>query len=165
MLFATFFGLWNLDIGRSLYPQMCLSQHISTLQAQFLEYYIALFHLAILTFKCDDHDCRIMLCICKTLYSCLAHLRRTINVRNSLVDAFATFIILSMNKIGYTSFNQCMYNYSPYGNYSTSSFNRVFWMGSSSLCSGSSCTHCCLDFDSNNAPLPLPSEIFSNLSE
>ena len=99
MLFATFFGLWNLDIGRSFYPQMCLSQHMSTLQAQFLEYLIALFPLAILIFiifsvKLYDHDCRIMFCICKPLYSCLARLRRTINVRNSLVDAFATFIIL-----------------------------------------------------------------------
>ena len=47
-IFATFFGLWNLDICRSCLPQICLSPNMTTLQAQLLEYVIAFFPLTIL---------------------------------------------------------------------------------------------------------------------
>ena len=130
-LFATLYGLWNLDIARSFYPQMCLGSNMSTLQAQFLEYIVALFPLATLilitvSVKLYDRGYRIIFCVCKPLCSCLAHLRRTINIRTSLIDAFATFIILSINKIGYTSFIILLpvYVHSPYGNYSTSVYTQ-----------------------------------------
>ena len=129
-LFATFFGLWNLDICRSCFPSICLSANMTTLQAQFLEYIIALFPLTILlvvffSVKLYDRGCRIIFCVCRPVHSCFAHLRRTIDVRTSLIDAFATSIILSLSKIGYTSFRilQPVYVYSPDGRYSVFAFN------------------------------------------
>ena len=123
--FAAFFGLWNLDILRSFYPQMCLGSNVTTLQAQFMEYGIALFPLVILLFivvnvSLYNRGNRFIFCICRPIHSCLARFRRTIDTRNSVIDAFATFIILSMNKIGFASFNilQPVYVYSPTGNYS-----------------------------------------------
>ena len=121
-LFATFFGLWNLDVLRVFYPQMCISPHMTTLQVIFLEYAIGLYPLFLLgvTFflvRLYDRGCRIVFCICRPLCACLAHLRRGANVRASLIDAFATFVILAQIKIGYTTFLiiQTVKVFSPYG--------------------------------------------------
>ena len=125
-LFAAFFGIWNLDIFRSFYPQMCLSPHMSTLQAKFLEYLVAVFPLAILlvvyiSINLYYHRGYRILCICRPLIFGLARLRHTIDIQYSLVDAFSTFIILSVIKIGYTTFIilQPVHIYSPQGNYTT----------------------------------------------
>ena len=103
-LFATFFGLWNLDVLRAFYPQMCISPHMTTLQVIFLEYAIGLYPLFLLgvTFflvRLYDRGCRIVFCICRPLCACLAHLRRKVDVQASLIDAFATFIILAQSSI------------------------------------------------------------------
>ena len=128
-IFATFFGLWNLDICRALYPYICFSSNMSTIQAQFLEYIIALFPISLLItvyfcVKLYDRGCRVVFCLCRPVHSCLARLRRIINVQSSLIDAFATFIILSQNKIGHTSFLilQPAFVYYPHGNYHVSSY-------------------------------------------
>ena len=121
-LFATFFGLWNLDVLRVFYPQMCISPHMTTLQVIFLEYAIGLYPLFLLgvTFflvRFYDRGCRIVFCICRPLCACLAHLRRKVDVQASLIDAFATFIILAQIKIGYTTslIIQPVNVFSPYG--------------------------------------------------
>ena len=124
-VFATFFGLGNLDIFRSVYPDMCLSPHMSTLQAKFLEYVIALFPLVVLLvvyfgIKLYNKGYWIVFCLCRPVISCLARLRQRVDIQTSLVDAFATFIILAINKIGCTSFIilQPVYVSSLKGNYS-----------------------------------------------
>ena len=123
-IFAASFGLWNLDILRSFYPQMCLSPNMSTLQAKFVEYIVALYPLVILLVvffcvKLYNHGYRVIFCLCRPVTTFLARLRQTVNVQASLIDAFATFIILSVNKVGYTSFIilQPMHLFSPTGNF------------------------------------------------
>ena len=145
--FATFFGLWNLDIFRAFYPQMCISPHMTTLQVIFLEYAIGLYPLFLLgvTFflvRLYDRGCRIVFCICRPLCACLAHLRRGANVRASLIDAFATFVILAQIKIGYTTFLiiQAMKVFSPYGEHEQYVYiDASVKYGASALCSTSSC--------------------------
>ena len=107
-VYATFFGIWNLDFFRSLYPSMCLTPHMTTLQAIFLEYCIGLYPLAVLALTCVsvkvyDRTCGAGLCDCRLCYSCSTYLRRRCDIRSSLIDAFATFLILSYVKIGYTT--------------------------------------------------------------
>ena len=107
-IFATFFGVWNLDFFRSFHPQMCLSPHMSTLQAKFLEYSVALFPLVLLLVvytsdKLYYRGNRFVFYLFRPLVSCLARIRQTIRIKTSLIDAFATFIILAIVKIGYTS--------------------------------------------------------------
>ena len=127
--FATFFGLGNLDIFRSVYPEMCLSPHMSTLQAKLLEYVIALFPLVVLLLvyfgiKLYDKGYWIVFCVLRPVISCLARLRQRVDIQTSLIDAFATFIILAINKIGCTSFIilQPVYVYSLSGNYNVSAY-------------------------------------------
>ena len=107
-VYATFFGIWNLDFFRSLYPALCLSSHMTTLQAAFLEYCIGLYPLALLALtyvlvKVYDRTCGAGLCNWRPCHSCFAYLRRNVDIRSSLIDAFATFLILSYIKIGYTT--------------------------------------------------------------
>ena len=125
-LFSAFFGLWNLDIFRSFYPQMCLGPHISTLQAKYLEYLVALFPLVILlgvyiSIHLYYHHGYRVFCVCKPVIFGLARLRHTIDIQASLIDAFSTFIILSVIKVGYTSFIilQPVHIYSPDGSLTT----------------------------------------------
>ena len=126
-LFVTFFGMWNLDLFRAFFPSICLTSQMTTLQAYFLEYTIGLYPLGILIIiilcvNLYDRGCRVVFCVCRPLHSCLAHLRRAVDVRASLIDAFATFIVLSQNKIGYTSFQilQPVYIYFTNGTYESS---------------------------------------------
>ena len=131
-LFASFFGLWNLDVFRSFYPHICLSPHMSPLQANLIEYSTALFPLVILIAVYalvnvyHRRGYRSIFCVCRPVISCLARLRQTIDIKTSLIDAFATFIILSIIKIGYTSFIilQPVHVFTPYGNYTTKAFTN-----------------------------------------
>ena len=129
-LFASFFGVWNLDMLRSFYPQMCLSPHMSTLQAKMMDYLVALFPIVILfmmyalvnLYYCCGY--RIIFCVCRPIILCLARIRQTIFVGTSLIDAFATFIILSVIKTGYTSFVilQPVSIFTPDGNHTTRAY-------------------------------------------
>ena len=103
--FATFFGVWNLDIFRTLYPSICLSSHMTSLQATFLEYTIGLYPLVIvaviyLIVRIYDHCFPIMRHNCRRC-CCVPFLRR-FEIRSSLIDAFATFLVLAYVKIAYT---------------------------------------------------------------
>ena len=103
-LFAAFFGLWNLDVLRAFYPQICISPHMTTLQVIFFEYTIGLYPLFLLCVifflvRLYDRGCRIVFCICRPLCACLAHLRRGAHIQDSLIEAFATFVILAQSKL------------------------------------------------------------------
>ena len=171
-LFTVFFGLWNLDIGRSFYPPICLSPNMSTLQAQFLEYFNALFPLAVLfaiasSVRLYDRGNRIIFLVWRPVNSCFARLR---SIQTSLIDAFATFIILSHSPricfLFSTSTSICIFSqWRIQGVIIPRPYLYIFWMGSSAVCSLSSSTLCCLHCDSTATSLSLPSEILSGLSE
>ena len=107
-LFATLFGVWNLDFFRSVYPPMCLSPNMTNLQVAFLDYSIGLYPLFMvvliyLTVRLHDHGCGAVLWTCAPLHRCCAPLLRRLDIRSSLIDAFSTFLVLAYVKIGYTS--------------------------------------------------------------
>jgi len=107
-LFATLFGVWNLDFFRSVYPPMCLSPNMTNLQVAFLEYSIGLYPLLMvvliyLMVRLHDHGCGAVLWTCAPLHRCCAPLLRRLDIRSSLIDAFSTFMVLAYVKIGYTS--------------------------------------------------------------
>ena len=121
-LFSTFFGVWNLDFFRSFYPPVCLSSHMTSLQAIFLEYTIGLYPLLMIVViyvivQLYDHRCTRVRHNCR-LCCCVPLLRR-FDIRSSLIDAFATFLVLAYIKIGYTSVSILMPTavYTPDGAY------------------------------------------------
>ena len=96
---ASLLGFWNLDFFRTLYSPFCLHPNMSTLQVLALDYIIAAYPLlliAVTYFLVELHDrnCRIIVWLWKPFRRCFIHIGRMF-VRTSLVEAFASFLLLS----------------------------------------------------------------------
>ena len=97
-----FYSVWNLDIFRPVLPNICLN--VTTLQALALEYLIALYPFILILFSyllVVLHDRRIafIVTVWKPFSKVLAKFRKSWNIRTSILDSFATFFLLSYNKI------------------------------------------------------------------
>ena len=100
---STLYGVWNLDFFRSLFPPFCLHPSLATLHVLSLDYIIAVYpmFLILITYVCvvlHDHS-RIVILLCSPFHRCVAKLRREWRLKQSLVDVFATFLLLSYVKI------------------------------------------------------------------
>ena len=108
-LITTVYGIWNLDFGRSLYEPFCLHPDLSTHQVIALDYLIAVYPLLLilltyLLVKLHDNY-RLVVIICKPFYCCIRCIRKEWNAKASLIDIFATFILLSNVKLLNVSFD------------------------------------------------------------
>ena len=116
ILVLSIFGIFNLDFLRYGISPFCISKSLTTLQAQLLEYAIAVYPLLILTVTyifVELHDRGN--CIIATLWNpfrkvsrlkCLQHL----NVKYSLIITFATFLLLSYTRILFISAGILLYS-------------------------------------------------------
>ena len=107
-LAIAFITIWNLDFFRSLYGYICIHPDLNYQHILLLEYAIGIYplFLILLTFiliKMHDNFALVVR-LWKPFHRCLALFRRQWNIRNYLVHAFATFIVLSYVKILNTSF-------------------------------------------------------------
>ncbi len=111
-IIATLYGVWNLDFFRTLYPDMCIC--LTTLQVISLDYIIAIYPLllmvlTLLLFKLHFHDCRIIRCVWYPFYRCLSCINRDWGKQLSMIDVFATFLLLSYGRVMSVSFNLLIY--------------------------------------------------------
>ena len=105
----TIYGIWNLDFFRTLIPYICVSAKIDTLQAFTLDYAIAVYPLILLaityvTLTCNITN-RVISFMCRPFNRCAEHFRSQLDVRTSVVEAFATFLLLSYVKLLSVSFD------------------------------------------------------------
>ena len=103
-------GIWNLDFFRLLYPPFCIHPQMTTLQVLVLDYAIAVYPLLliIITYffvKLHDHNFRLIVWLWKPFHRCFVCFRREWNIKNSLIDAFCTFLLLSYFKFLSVSFD------------------------------------------------------------
>ena len=110
-------SIWNLDFFRLAYTPFCLHPDASTLQILSLDYIIAAYPLAliILTYtlvRLHYHNCALVVWLWRPFIGCFARCRRQWNIQNSLVDAFATFLLLSYVKFLSVSFDILMPTFS-----------------------------------------------------
>ena len=101
-LFATLYGIWILDYFRTLYPDICL--RVTTLQALSMDYLIAFYPLILITITymaitLHSKGCTIIACMWNPIERCLLKLKDKENIKTSMIDVFATFFMLSYNKI------------------------------------------------------------------
>ncbi len=101
-IFMLFYSFWNLDIFRSVLPNICLN--ITTLQALALDYLIAFYPFLLILIshviiKLHDSQVSIITIIWKPFQVLLATFRESMDVRTSVIDSFATFFFLSHIKI------------------------------------------------------------------
>ena len=98
---ATVYGIWNLDFFRTVIPPICLP--LNTLQILALDYLVALYPLLLLIasyafLSAYEKEFRIVVWLWRPFHKCLARFRRPWNIRHSIIDAFATFLLLSYMK-------------------------------------------------------------------
>ena len=102
-LIFSLYGVWNLDFFRTVYTPFCLHPDLTSLQVLILDYAVAVYPLLLIlvTYICVTlHDrYRVLVLLWGPFYRCLACIRREWHIRRSLVDAFATFLLLSYVKI------------------------------------------------------------------
>jgi hypothetical protein len=97
-----FFSFWNLDVLRSILPDICLN--ITTLQALALEYLIALypFLLILISYLIIELHDRKFVCVVtawKPFKKILTLIHMTYDIRTSVIDSFATFFLLAHVKM------------------------------------------------------------------
>ena len=100
LLLASLYGIWNLDFLRFVYTPFCLQPHTQTLYVIALDYLIAVYpllliavsYLLVLLYDCNI---QIIVWLLKPFVSFFIKFRRVWSIKSSLVDAFATFLLLS----------------------------------------------------------------------
>ena len=107
---ATCYGIWNLDVFSYVIPPFCIKEGMSTLTAIALEYTVALYPIlfTVVVYYCitlHDNGCRVLVCCWKPFHWCFARFRGTWELKGSVVNAFATFLLLSYSKICSISFS------------------------------------------------------------
>ena len=107
---SAYFGIWNLDFFRLFYSPFCLYPNASTLQVLSLDYIIAVYPLLLIVFTytlvtLHYKNCKLVVWLWRPFIGCFARCRRQWDIQNSLVDAFATFLLLSYVKLLHVSFD------------------------------------------------------------
>ena len=102
------YGIWNLDFFRTLIPHICVN--IDTLEALALDYAIAIYPLILLVLTYvlfEVNACKPMAVRFMSIPFrwCAKHFRSQRDVRASIIEAFATFLLLSYIKLLSVSFN------------------------------------------------------------
>ena len=101
------YGIWNLDFFRTLLPPICME--LTTLQVLALDYAIAFYPMVVIIItyffnEMYEQDYRVIRWLWKPFQRCCARFRKQWDVKNTLIDAFATFFSLSVVKFLNVSF-------------------------------------------------------------
>ena len=101
---AAIYDILNLRVLNYLIPPLCLTHTLARLQAFSLESATAFYPLIIISFlyiciQLHVRNFRPVVYCWKPFQKCLLHIRRSIDPKTSIIDAFATFIHLSYVKI------------------------------------------------------------------
>ena len=111
---GTLYGIWNLDFFRLVIPPICLP--LNAMQLIALDYLVAVYPLLLLVcfyvlVTAHDRGCRLVVRLWRPFLWCTARLRQQWNVKHSIIDAFATFLLLSYIKFLNTSFSLLLPTY------------------------------------------------------
>ena len=102
-LMESLYAIWNLDFFRGFYQPFCLHPNMSILLTISLDYIVGLYPLLLILITyilVQLHDHYIVVSrLWSPIYKCCSLFRSKWNIMSSLVDVFATFLILSYVKI------------------------------------------------------------------
>ena len=102
------YSMWNLDLGRSALPNLCLGNNIGSLHAIAFQYFTALYALVLITMvyvlvTLHGRNFRLVVWLWRPFGMCFSHFQRHLDARASIIDAFATFLLLAYSKLALTS--------------------------------------------------------------
>ena len=101
--FTTIYEIWNLNFLSLVLPSVCLSEDLSSMQIQLLQYVNAFYPLLLILLFCVvlslyDRGFRIITCLCRPLHIFFARFKRVWNLKGSAINAVAAFFLLSYFK-------------------------------------------------------------------
>lgn len=107
-ILISLYSMWNLDILRSVYPDICLDASMLTVLA--LDYTLAIYPLMLnvlsyILIELHAHNYRIIVFIWKPFRSVFTLFRRNWDTRTTVIDAYATFFLISFVKVLSVSFD------------------------------------------------------------
>ena len=107
-LFGSFYGIWSLDFFRPFYSDLCLG--IGALPTLALDYVIAVYPLLLMIISyllivLYDRNYRVVAIMWRPFQLLFSLFRRNWDIRTSVVDAYATFFLLSYMKFLNVSFD------------------------------------------------------------
>ena len=110
IVYSIIIGVVNLDFFRGAYPSFCLHPQLNIIHILFLDYIVALypFILIFITYvllTLYDRNYRCLKLAWKPFKYLLTCYQRKWNIRTSLIETFATFILLSSTMILSISFD------------------------------------------------------------
>ena len=128
-LLIAVYAIWNLDFFRNFYHSTCLHPGITYSQVLLLDYAVAVYPLLLIfiTFilvKLHDNF-SLFVWLWMPFHKCLVLFRKQWNIRSYLVNALATFIVLSYVKILAVSFE--FLTPSRVYNMEGQSIKRAYW--------------------------------------
>ena len=103
------YGMWNLEFFKDFLPGICLHDGLKVLHILVINYVKALYPMVLLGIcytcvKLYDRNFRILHILWKPFRYCQKVIYKKYQPKTSLVDAFATLIVLSYSKFMYVSF-------------------------------------------------------------
>ena len=108
LLARTLSGVWNLDIGRYIIPPFCVSENLTTYHSLFLNlllgfYPMMLIFISYILIELHANNFKLIVFVWKPFHKCFVRMRRSWDPRASIVNTFATFLLLSLSKILFIS--------------------------------------------------------------
>ena len=97
------YGIWNLDFFQLIVSPFCIAPRIKAMHAYALNYTTAFYPLVLILFcficiELHARGCKLVVCLWKPFSCCVKRVRNNWDLRASVIDAFATFLLLSYTK-------------------------------------------------------------------
>ena len=104
------YGLWNLNFFTTLIPPFCLPHQHDVINIISFAYFTALYPLLLLIFlyiliELHSKNIRLLVLLWKPFRLCYRRFQRQWDIRSSIIDAFATFFLLSYVKYLFITFD------------------------------------------------------------
>lgn len=113
-ILITFYGIWNLDFFRYITPPFCVSPNIKPIHITFLYYISALYPICLIamTWICIElhsKHFKPVIWLWNKFNKCFPKWNAKQDARNTIIDVFVTFFLLSYAKLAFTCFRTISY--------------------------------------------------------
>ena len=128
----------NLQFFQTFLPHLCISDKVTNLQVIALRYLVAFYPLVLilviyLLLSLYDRNFKLVVLVWRPFGAIFSCFSQQFNIQHSLIDAFASFFLLSFFSFAVTSYSLVTYT-SLYGYANSSVFGHpIYWDGSVTL--------------------------------
>ena len=102
--YVVLYDIWNLNFFDAIIPNYCLHSEMKVATVIALDYLVAVYPLLLIfilyySIQLNSSGIRPCAWLCRPLHHCIARFRQTWDLRRSITDAIAAFLLLSYTKI------------------------------------------------------------------